>query len=130
MIPFLDRCTAPRCLSRAENSQQRRCAVHTVVCSVEGCDRPCHLHRDGHLDLACAVHYGSFQCAWAGCTRRRPGYDVKYCLAHKCAALPGCANGRDPAGGHVCVARKYLLTYIAPSCFFILVQSSQSPLTR
>ncbi|KAL2257042.1 hypothetical protein VTK26DRAFT_750 [Humicola hyalothermophila] len=89
------RCAAPGCRDRAQDRQQQRCKAHFTVCSFPGCTRPCHLHRDGLLDVVCVVHYGTHKCAFPGCTRRKPGYDMKYCLAHKCA-IPDCPAGRDP----------------------------------
>ncbi|GAB1319915.1 hypothetical protein MFIFM68171_10125 [Madurella fahalii] len=121
-VPYVcdqHRCTVPHCYSRAEDRQQKRCTAHTTKCTVSGCDRPCHLHRDGRLDLACAVHYGNFKCAWAGCTRRKPGYDIKYCLAHKCA-IPTCGNGRDPSGASVCATHRCTF----PTCLNAVAEPS------
>ncbi|KAK4109275.1 hypothetical protein N656DRAFT_801068 [Canariomyces notabilis] len=100
------RCTVARCRARARDSQQQRCNTHTITCNISGCDRPCHLDRDGSLLLTCAVHYGTFKCEWPGCVRRRPGYHFRYCLAHKCS-LAQCGNARDPAGGGpICVLHR------------------------
>ncbi|KAL2131740.1 hypothetical protein VTI74DRAFT_4671 [Chaetomium olivicolor] len=90
------RCGAPDCRSRATDTQQQRCAAHFMRCCVPDCTRPCHLHRDGRLDIVCAVHYGTFKCAWAGCSRRT-GYNTRYCPAHKCV-VRDCTASRDPAG--------------------------------
>ncbi|KAK4221169.1 hypothetical protein QBC38DRAFT_141869 [Podospora fimiseda] len=110
------RCTMPRCPERAHNRQQQRCLRHFMKCTVAGCDRPCHENRDGKLDMFCAAHYGSYKtenkCIWPGCTRRKPGYDGKYCLDHKCELLD-CEKSRDPKGaGKLCTLHRCDI----PSC--------------
>ena len=100
------RCTMPRCRERAHNRQQRRCLAHFMKCTVDGCERPCHENRDGRLDMFCAAHYGSYKteakCSWTGCTRRKPGYEGKYSIEHKCE-VPRCERSRDPRGaGKLC----------------------------
>ncbi|KAK4649778.1 hypothetical protein QC762_001410 [Podospora pseudocomata] len=89
------RCTMRGCLAGSTNKrQQQRCDLHILTCNVPRCERPCYENRDGTLDIVCAAHYGSFNCAWAGCARRKPGYDTKYCLEHKCA-FGECSHGRE-----------------------------------
>ncbi|KAK4169591.1 hypothetical protein QBC43DRAFT_308021 [Cladorrhinum sp. PSN259] len=100
------RCTMPRCRERVNNRQQRRCLKHFMKCNVSSCERPCHENRDGKFDIFCAAHYGSFKaenkCSWSGCTRRKPGYDGKYCLDHKCDLID-CEKPRDSRGiGKLC----------------------------
>ncbi|KAK4233555.1 hypothetical protein C8A03DRAFT_47928 [Achaetomium macrosporum] len=107
---FDHRCSVPTCRSRATNRQQQRCEAHFMKCTVPDCSRPCHLHRDGRLDLVCAVHYGTFRCAREGCTRRT-GSNMHFCPNHTCV-VPDCTAGRDPSGGDAC--RKHLCN--APSC--------------
>ncbi|AEO68666.1 uncharacterized protein THITE_163041 [Thermothielavioides terrestris NRRL 8126] len=91
------RCTAPDCHSRATDSRQQRCGRHVRLCGVPGCARPAHQHRDGRLDLVCAVHYGIYRCVWPDCSRST-GSSMRYCPAHKCCVAE-CAAGRDATGG-------------------------------
>lgn len=102
------KCTTRGCRQPATNRQQQRCASHFLQCSVPSCARPCHENRDGTYDIVCAAHYGSFKCAVAGCARRKPGYDTRFCLDHKCA-VPECSQEKGLVGkfcvSHRCAAR-------------------------
>ncbi|KAK3302716.1 uncharacterized protein B0T15DRAFT_422964 [Chaetomium strumarium] len=102
---FDHRCNAPNCRSRVTNRQQQRCEAHFLKCTVPDCSRPCHLHRDGRLDLVCAVHYGTFRCTWEGCTRRT-GSNMHFCPSHKCV-VPECTAGRDPSAAGSDTCRKH-----------------------
>lgn len=99
------RCSAPDCRLRATDKQQQRCASHFMACSVPGCTRPAHLHRSGRLDLVCAVHYDTYRCLAADCTRWASS-SARYCPSHKCA-VPDCSAARcsltTPNGGDACL---------------------------
>lgn len=84
-----------------------------MLCIVPDCARPAHLHRDGRLDLVCAVHYGTFRCVWTGCARRT-GSNMRYCPSHKCT-VADCTAGHDPTGASdACSKRKPTLPPPSP----------------
>ncbi|KAL1836759.1 hypothetical protein VTJ49DRAFT_4699 [Mycothermus thermophilus] len=95
------RCSAHDCTARATDSTQKVCAAHLMRCSIPSCSRPAHRHRDGHLDVVCAAHYGTHRCLATGCDRWA---SARYCAEHRCL-VSSCTASRasSPPNAEACL---------------------------